>query len=238
MLVLIGVGAGLLASLPKRTTLDSRVLVAGGFGLGLLLTRRNFPFMSLGLVVVAVSAGFPGAWPRWRAGFVASFGLALTLLAASREVSPSVVVPAILVFVPLALLARPETGAQLPLLVAALTAASQFGVYAAVPDTEFAVGVGGVAVGLALVGWRPGVDVPLVLAISTVVLTITVGSARTTEIALQAMPALGMLAVLAIPKVGERLESKLVEQPRLQVLAFAAHFLVCGIPRWLIIGKF
>jgi len=233
--VFVGVVFGLAASIPSLSPTQKRLVFAAAFGVGLLLVHRGHPFMWVGLLVVAASVDIPGIPPRWRGALVATVGLGLTMFTARNDLASAVTVPGMTAFAVLALGARPSTGSALPHLVLILTAISQFGLYAAVPDTEAVIGLGSVALGLALVGWRPGIDVPLVLAIATVMVPVMVGSIRDTAIALQAMPTLGMLTILAVPGLGVEIERRLLAGRRWQLVAIALHLGVCGIPRLLIV---
>lgn len=235
--VCVGVGFGLAASSPSLSPTQKRLVLAAAFGVGLFFVHRGHPFMWVGLLVVAASVDIPGLPPRWRGAVVATAGLGFTMFAARNDLAPAVIVPGMTAFAVLVLGARTSTGSSLPHLVLALSAISQFGLYAALPDTEAAIGLGSVAAGLALVGWRPGIDAPLVLAIATVMVPVMLGSIRDTSVALQALPALGMLAIVATPGLGAQIERRLEVRRRWQLLAVALHLGACAVPRFLIVGS-
>lgn len=236
LLVATGVLAGLIETRWQPARERTGLTPAVAFGAGFVLAREAFRSAWVGFPLIGLGSSKVGSWSRWQSTLMAVGGVALALLAMAGEVAPNVTVPGFIVLVLVAFQSRPETGRRLGLLVASSLAVSQFGLYAALPDTESAVAAGGVALGLAIASLVFGNEASTLTAVSVILLAVMLGSARDTETLLGALPALGLFAALAVPRAGQRLEDLLTESLWLQSAALVVHLALCGLPRWLIVG--
>ncbi len=236
VLVVIGIAAGWLDTRRAPTRGFTGLITAVAFGLGFVLTRKAFRLSLIGFPVIGLGASMVGGRWRWGGILTAVAGVGVVTFVLGNEVSPAVTVPGFAVLLIVGSGSRAETGRALGPLVAFSLICSQLGLYVAVPDTEAAVASGGVAIGLAIAAVLFKSESPTITAVSVIMLTAMLGSARSTETLLGTSPVLGVFAVLAMPSIGVRLEARLVADRRKQMVAAIVHLAACSLPRWLIVG--